>query len=756
MASNKKQNIPYQLLISWVVIGLLFSGLIFDPASREPFLPVRQFLGSIWLAVGAIFIFRIRSLIPVPPATGKLFLVAGIAYVAWNFLSITWSTNPTEALLTGNRALIQVELASIFILLGPALLKRLGILARILAIYLCFLSVLSLMQYAGWTTFPIESNSPPVGLFGNRNLLGSALVLLLPWALYLFLTSSRSWSLLGLVSIGTGVAALLFSQTRSAWVASLFAFLAIQLLLVIRRREFSPTLKSRWKVVNLSIAGIALVLACLLTISGQGTPLRENLANRFVSLVRVPSATDQASNEAERNILDRYHLWQHTLELIENNPLKGVGAGNWKIAFANYGGSSAPRFEEKDKLRVRPHNEYLSIASELGLVGLALFLLLMLTVAYPTFRLVFSARKEQEILSCIILTGIGIGLAVDFMFSFPLERMSHSYLIALNIGLAVGLKNGGATPKTLKSAWVLLFGLGALPAIVLSYHHWQANRHFQQLLGAEVAGRWDKAASLSIETEQMPFTSLDPVGDPVEWHTANALKQIGETDAALKKIEEAIEAHPNSHRVWNTKAAILIQQGAFQSAIPALKHALELAPDYEPALVNLGYALYRTDQFDEAIATLLGLDLQQHTKVLPVIWDAGQRIEQAWLDESKIYQVGLSALKGSPSLPREQWPGQVQQLRNQFESDRRFVTAYFETISHYILLKAWQRKMPPEMVINLERALNELSINLAQSPDFNQLAAKIIRNNHLKTLSALTQLPENGITEPEEFLFPLE
>jgi O-antigen ligase len=286
MASKQKHTPKSSpLLIGWVVVGLFISGFIVDPAAREPFLPIRQLLIALWLVGGAVLVFRVPGLkVALPPVT-RLFIGLSLAFLGWNILSISWSINPTEAVLASNRVLLQVSLCAFFIITAPLLLERLGLLARILAVYLCFLSVLSILQYLGWTNFPIESSSPPAGLSGNRNLLGSILVLLLPWALYLFFLGQRYWSIAGLIGLGAGVIALLLSQTRSAWVASFVAFSAIQILLMLRRSTLSPELKARWKLVNLSVAGAVVMLAGLLAISGQGNQLKNNLLNRFSTLV---------------------------------------------------------------------------------------------------------------------------------------------------------------------------------------------------------------------------------------------------------------------------------------------------------------------------------------------------------------------------------------------------------------------------------------------------------------------------------------
>jgi O-antigen ligase len=67
----------------------------------------------------------------------------------------------------------------------------------------------------------------------------------------------------------------------------------------------------------------------------------------------------------------RLFMQKQTLSLIGANPLFGTGTGSMKVEYAKLMGERDLNISEN------PHNEYLNIAVQLGLVGLAAFLLLL-------------------------------------------------------------------------------------------------------------------------------------------------------------------------------------------------------------------------------------------------------------------------------------------------------------------------------------------------------------------------------------------
>jgi len=118
----------------------------------------------------------------------------------------------------------------------------------------------------------------------------------------------------------------------------------------------------------------------------------------------------------------RMVLWQNTLEMIRERPLLGSGTGSFGAAYRQkVAGQSGWRAEN---LSSDPHNQYLKIAAEHGLVGLAVFLWLIVSA----FR--------QPSASPYRLLGLGVLLAwcATSLFSSHFSTFSEGSFIALWCG----------------------------------------------------------------------------------------------------------------------------------------------------------------------------------------------------------------------------------------------------------------------------------------------------------------------------------
>lgn len=73
----------------------------------------------------------------------------------------------------------------------------------------------------------------------------------------------------------------------------------------------------------------------------------------------------------------RYVMWMNTVSLIEASPLLGTGSGSFKIAYAELVANEEGWL---GTITDDPHNQYLLIAAEQGLIGLALFILVIISV----------------------------------------------------------------------------------------------------------------------------------------------------------------------------------------------------------------------------------------------------------------------------------------------------------------------------------------------------------------------------------------
>lgn len=83
-------------------------------------------------------------------------------------------------------------------------------------------------------------------------------------------------------------------------------------------------------------------------------------------------------------------------------------------------------------------------------------------------------------------------------------------------------------------------------------------------------------------------SALEP--DNAAWHNdlGNVLFALGELDGAAQAYGAALEITPADHMIWNNLGAAHLQQGRRDEAIAAFRRAVEIAPEFLPALLHLG------------------------------------------------------------------------------------------------------------------------------------------------------------------------
>ena len=87
------------------------------------------------------------------------------------------------------------------------------------------------------------------------------------------------------------------------------------------------------------------------------------------------------------------------------------------------------------------------------------------------------------------------------------------------------------------------------------------------------------------------------------YNLGNALKELGQLDAAVSSYRKAIEIKPDFADAHNNLGTVLKDQGQSDAALASYRRVLELKPDYAEAHNNLGVALKDLGQLDEAVAS---------------------------------------------------------------------------------------------------------------------------------------------------------
>ena len=171
-----------------------------------------------------------------------------------------------------------------------------------------------------------------------------------------------------------------------------------------------------WRGTVSGIAGLAGLLVALLAVPN---PFQERVT--LITQEVQQWRTDAASTGASSSGL-RLEFYRSTLEMIAAHPLTGVGTGGFPTAYAKQVKGSGKAETHN------PHNEFLHIAAQIGMVGL-LALIAMFWQQWRTARYLDSPM-EQSLARGLVLTMV-TGCMVNSLLLDHAEGLFYAWLSGL-------------------------------------------------------------------------------------------------------------------------------------------------------------------------------------------------------------------------------------------------------------------------------------------------------------------------------------
>lgn len=274
--------------------------------------------------------------------------------------------------------------------------------ASMLGVYQNFVGVESTASWIDSEMFA-EIGSRVVGPFDNPNVFGEYLIMLLPLAVALVLARRGAQRLIGIAVTLAAGAALVYTWSRGAWLG---AMASIGLLLVLYHAVLL-------RLVVPAIAALPFVAAAL----------PSAIVSRLTSI----------GNLADTSTAYRVSIWTASVNMLKDIFESGIGTGSAAFsavypAYALGGAAYA----------LHAHNLYLQIFVELGVVGIAVFVLML----FFFFRSVFSCYRtlgDRTQATTILAMGLGVfALLVQGLT----DNVWYNYRIVLLFWLLMGIVIG--------------------------------------------------------------------------------------------------------------------------------------------------------------------------------------------------------------------------------------------------------------------------------------------------------------------------
>jgi len=535
-------------------------------------------LNSFCLIAALLFLAKANKQIVINPIQ-YLFLSLSVLCL----ISITYASNSAEAVYTSSKFILNAILLLIITTLvteGKISVLNISQAIAVLATIACGYQIYELVEKGNLNLLKGKNLYELNSLFGHKNLFSSIMFLCIPFIFFLIMTSQNYLKYLYGLLLFLLLGILIFIQTKAVLLAIILGT-GIGILVLFN------TLNLAAKIKYGSMAAFALVTIFFIFL----------LKNKLTLL---------SSNDT---IIERSLLWQNTWQMIKENPIFGVGAGNWQIFFPKYG---LQNFMQTNYLISdgyttfqRPHNDFLWIWSEIGIAGLFIYISICGLSIYQAIQNIKATLPTQDkIIAAGFLAGI-IGYVFIAFVDFPLERSEHQLLLIIIIAVIYSKK-----PKSIKAQVVSskLIGVVVLLLTLFNFNVFtnrvNAETHALKMLVAHTKNNW---SLMEMEAQKAinKYYTIDNFSIPLKWYAGVAFSALGNNAEAKKAFEEAYLINPYQIHVLNNIASINEMEGNHDLALKYYNEALAISPFQPDALLNKSAVLFNKNNLAEAFTNIL-------------------------------------------------------------------------------------------------------------------------------------------------------
>lgn len=250
------------------------------------------------------------------------------------------------------------------------------------------------------------------GFFHNQNPAASffSLITIIAFSLLFFWDIGKKTKIALLIFSGLTLTAVILTLSRNAFIS---VFMIFMIILFFKNR--------RWFVYGITIFIVSLII--ILSFSNP-------VSNRLKTL------TDNKYQNNSRRI----EMWKIAVELFKEHPIVGIGKRNWeKVLTERKNNPQKWTFPSSIDVLGHPHNIYLQLLAETGIIGLFLFLAFWGNIV----RLLIGRNSQmtkgsfESAFIKGVLGGLG-NLFISNMFDSFLNALWILLLLSFLVGIALG------------------------------------------------------------------------------------------------------------------------------------------------------------------------------------------------------------------------------------------------------------------------------------------------------------------------------
>jgi len=433
------------------------------------------------------------------------------------------------------------------------------------------------------------------GAFANKNLLSSILFLCLPFffsGLHLG-KRIRIWAIFGIFFVFLIVVVL---RTRAVLIASTVFLTAV--ILAYLHLKFRIHIR-KFILAILSFFILAIIVfkmifeQHILNLQSSSVPARQYFYRIF------------STSTFDSRIL----LWKNSWEMFKEHWFLGCGAGNWQIYFPKCG---LEQFKSPEMISglltvQKPHNDFLWLLCENGVVTLIAYLGILGIAFYQTLALVRKLETVTEKWRFIYSFGALSGYVIIAFFDFPMERIEHQILLMLLFAVifySYSAKNNNEKTSSLKSK-MLICGIlfAAVYGFTISAFRLNGEWHSKKMYAAKAIKNWPLVKKEANAAENY-FYRIDFFTMPFVWYEGTADFMSGNFCDSELRFEESRKLAPYNVKILNDLGTAFEKNKKHKEAELNYKRALGISPDFEDARINLAAVYYNQKKYELAFETI--------------------------------------------------------------------------------------------------------------------------------------------------------
>jgi len=421
---------------------------------------------------------------------------------------------------------------------------------------------------------------------GHKNLLSSIQFLMLPILIYILTIGKRVLKILSGLAILLILITIFQTQTR----AVLFAvgIFSVSLFLL------NKTNLHKKHFIGLLVGAVLLL--------GTGYAIMK-YANRYDAFIGEINRTLNFTSDG------RYKLYNSSLQLIADNPILGVGPGNWKVKVWQYG----LYFESwGNSFAQRPHNDFLWVFAEGGIFAGLSYILIFLILLRDSYYL-HKNRKEEDGIFYSLLFSCFLGFGFISFVDFPLERFSHNIIFFTLASFVIAGRIKTAKTKIPNGFKFLLIAVSCFCIYVASIRY-QGEIHATNAIHYKSKGNWNYVIKAIDKAYNPTYYEMENTSTPLLWYRGVAYFNQKKYDLALKDFQAAYKVNPYHVHVLNNLATSYQMKGDSEKAKKFYRDVFKVNSTFKEARVNLAAILYNEKEYVEALDVILQSKVDSYSK----------------------------------------------------------------------------------------------------------------------------------------------